>query len=162
MELVVSISYLYCSFNTIQNMKLWPKFWYMVKAAQIYQQRWLFHMIACINWMINCVLIIFWSLNIRHTGSMKQFTFNYFSVILSIFYLLWTQWSLKAFLFSNFVGLVVCFAKQIFPFFFWFPRFLQFSYLTCCPFVHSLCTRVFPFWFLFITYYLSKKKEDWH
>ena len=61
MELVVSISYLYCSFNTIQNMKLWPKFWYMVKAAQIYQQRWLFHMIACINWMINRVLIIFWT-----------------------------------------------------------------------------------------------------
>lgn len=60
-ELVVSMPYLYCSFNTIQNMKLWPKFWYMVKAVRIYQQRWLFHMIACINRMINCILIIFWT-----------------------------------------------------------------------------------------------------
>ena len=63
----------------------------------------------------------------------------------------------------DFVGLVVCFAKQIFPFFFCFSRFLQFLFLICCPLVHSLCTRctrVFPFWYQYILLLIQKKKKN--
>ena len=53
--------------------------------------------------------------------------------------------------------MVVCFAKQIFPFFFWFPRFLQFRFWFVVPLFTPCVLGCFPF-DIYISY-LSKTKK---
>ena len=52
---------------------------------------------------------------------------------------------LKPFFFRTLLDWLFAFQNKYFPSFFLFPRFLQFLSLICCPLVHSLCSRVFPF-----------------
>ena len=66
---------------------------------------------------------------------------------------------LRLFFFRTLLDWLFALQNKSFPSFFCFPRFLPFLFLICCPLVHSLCTRVFPFLYQYILLLIKKKKK---
>ena len=66
---------------------------------------------------------------------------------------------LKLLFFRTFKGLVLCFAKSIIPFFYWFPRLLQFLYLISYP-LFTPCALGCSFFYQYILLLIKKKKKN--
>ena len=92
---------------------------------------------------------------------MKHFTFNYFSVILSIFYLLWTPWSLKLFFFQTLRDWLFALQNKSFPSFFDFLDSCNFRIWLVVPLFTPCVLGCFPFdFYLSHITYQKKKKTD--
>ena len=100
------------------------------------------------------LIFIFLCFSFKTFTHLSQMCFLFVSLIYIVSFLiphclLWCLWrernsrcfediersipDLKLLFFRTFKGLVLCFAKSIIPFFYWFPRLLQFLYLISYP-----------------------------